>query len=50
MKTKMNQSDESIVTKYTEIGKLKRAEKLAWFFFVGIGVAYIALSLIMQFA
>lgn len=29
--------------------KIKRAEKLAWFFFIGLGVSYITLSLIIQY-
>jgi hypothetical protein len=46
METKIYNTHEMFNSNERNIQKLKRAQKLAWFFFVGIGVTYIVMTLI----
>lgn len=48
MKKKMNQKETIIVTKADDCGTLKRAEKLAWIIFFGLGLAYIVLTILTE--
>lgn len=50
MKTGIYDNNDLFDSNYSSLKKLKRAEKLAWFSFIGIGLAYITITLIQYFA
>ena len=56
MKINLKQMDERLYDRkqvfeleQENLRKIKRAEKLAWFFFIGLGISYITLTLIIQY-